>query len=83
VTVHEPANAGEKYRGRNISGGSVDFKGNIVRTNRRIVGIINGCTNEVFSDSSRSTGDTFVVDLEEFSSIMGRGVMPFITPELC
>ena len=39
--------------------------------------------NEVFSYIHRRARDTLVVDLEEFGSVMSRGVMPFITPKLC
>ena len=38
--------------------------------------------DEVFSDCSRSTGDAFIVDLEEFCSVISGRVVPFITPEL-
>jgi hypothetical protein len=37
ITVHKALNAGENYRGSNVCSSSVNFKRNIVRTNRRVV----------------------------------------------
>ena len=83
MTVHEPANTGEKNGGSNISGSSVDFKGDIIGANSGVVGTINDSVNEIFSDIRRSTRDTFVVNLEKLGGVLSRRVMPLITPELC
>jgi hypothetical protein len=72
VTIHKPAERGKENRSRDIGGGSVHFKGNIVGTNSRVVGIGNDRVNEFLSYVGRGTGDTLVVDLEEFSGVVGR-----------
>ena len=82
MTFHEPVNAGEKNRCRDISSVSVDFKRDIIRANCRVIGVVNDSVDKVLSDSSGGTRNTLVVYLKKFGSILGRGVMPFITPKL-
>ena len=83
MTIHEPMNAREKNHSGDISSVPVNFKRDVIGTNRRVIGVVNDCVDEIFSDNGRSTRDTLVVNLEKFGSVLGRGVMPFITPELC
>jgi hypothetical protein len=82
ITVHKAMNARENNRSCNVSSGPVDFEGDIVRTNSRVVGFGNNRVDESFGDFRGSTFNNFVVDTKESVRITGGGVNPFILPEV-
>jgi hypothetical protein len=82
ITVHKAVNAGENNRSSNVSSSSVDFKRNIVRTNRGVVGPSNDGVDKGFGNFSGGTFDNFIVDTEERVGVAGGSVDPLIPPEV-